>query len=88
VLKGVLWIDAVYINQGNTAERNHTVADMGDIYRSASRAICWLGQGTPNTEAFLIGVRIVNFVSDASPIVFCGMKEFLFREYWRRTWIM
>ncbi|KAG4420674.1 hypothetical protein IFR04_006162 [Cadophora malorum] len=38
-----LWIDAICINQADTVERNGQVLLMGEIYRSASRVISWLG---------------------------------------------
>ena len=39
-----LWVDAVCINQNDTAEKSRQVAMMGSIYRSARQVICWLGQ--------------------------------------------
>ena len=39
-----LWVDAVCINQSDTADKSRQVAMMGSIYKSASRVICWLGQ--------------------------------------------
>lgn len=38
-----LWIDAICIDQTCIPERNHQVSVMGDIYRSATRVIVWLG---------------------------------------------
>jgi hypothetical protein len=40
-----IWIDALCINQSSIAERNHQVALMADIYRTARRVIIWLGEG-------------------------------------------
>ncbi|KAF4633092.1 hypothetical protein G7Y89_g5033 [Cudoniella acicularis] len=40
----VLWIDALCINQQDTAERNHQVTQMGKIYSSATRCIAWIGR--------------------------------------------
>lgn len=40
----LLWIDAVCIDQDNTGERNHQVAQMGAIYRRAAEVIVWLGK--------------------------------------------
>ncbi|KAK7722801.1 hypothetical protein SLS63_009196 [Diaporthe eres] len=42
-LSRVLWIDAICINQANSAEKGPQVAMMGSIYQSASRVIAWLG---------------------------------------------
>ena len=39
----VLWIDAIGVDQNNTAERGHQVLRMADIYHQASRVIIWLG---------------------------------------------
>jgi hypothetical protein len=40
----VIWIDALCINQQNMAERNHQVAQMGQIYRAATRCVAWIGR--------------------------------------------
>jgi hypothetical protein len=40
-----LWIDALYIDQFVTTERNHQVSVMGSIFPSASLVISWLGLG-------------------------------------------
>lgn len=42
-LSRVLWVDAICIDQSNAAEKSPQVAMMGDIYRSASRVVAWLG---------------------------------------------
>lgn len=39
----MVWIDALCINQGDTAERESQVARMGDIYRQCTRVVVWLG---------------------------------------------
>jgi hypothetical protein len=40
----VLWVDAICINQRDIPERNIQVIHMGDVYKSASRVIAWLGE--------------------------------------------
>jgi hypothetical protein len=40
---GYLWVDQVCISQADTAERNHQVKIMGQIYRSCFRVLVWLG---------------------------------------------
>ena len=49
----VLWVDAICIDQGegeeSVEERNHQIALMGDIYRTAARTLCWLGKGEDYT---------------------------------------
>ncbi|TGJ85655.1 hypothetical protein E0Z10_g3126 [Xylaria hypoxylon] len=39
-----LWVDALCIDQSNTEERSEQVSSMGDIYRSASGIVVWLGE--------------------------------------------
>ncbi|KAK0737792.1 heterokaryon incompatibility protein-domain-containing protein, partial [Schizothecium vesticola] len=38
-----LWIDAVCVNQKDTAEKNQQVAQMYDVYRRAKMVVFWLG---------------------------------------------
>jgi hypothetical protein len=44
-----LWVDALCIDQRNTAERNHQVRLMGDIYKNAIEVFVWLAQELPVT---------------------------------------
>lgn len=39
----LVWIDAICIDQANNSEKNQQVAMMGEIYRSTTRNIIWLG---------------------------------------------
>jgi hypothetical protein len=39
-----IWIDAIYINQNDTAERNAQVAIIDQIYSAAQMTIAWLGR--------------------------------------------
>ncbi|EPE24230.1 hypothetical protein GLAREA_08080 [Glarea lozoyensis ATCC 20868] len=38
------WVDALCINQEDTKERNHQVAQMGNIYSQAFRVVAWIGE--------------------------------------------
>jgi hypothetical protein len=40
-----LWCDAICIDQNGTEEKNHQVKIMGEVYKSASRDLVWLGEG-------------------------------------------
>lgn len=46
-----LWADALCIDQSSTAEKNHQVPLMHDIYTRAERVYCWLGP--PSKEIHL-----------------------------------
>src|SRR6266480_2072943 len=49
----ILWVDAICIDQGDgeesVRERNSQVTLMGEVYRKATRTLCWLGEGTEFT---------------------------------------
>jgi len=53
----VLWVDAICIDQGRSAEsvkeRNIQVALMGEIYQKAARTLCWLGPGNDFTTELM-----------------------------------
>ncbi|KAL9046739.1 MAG: hypothetical protein Q9214_000504 [Letrouitia sp. 1 TL-2023] len=49
----ILWVDAICINQRDTAERNEQVKVMGRIFEGAKRVLAWLGpQGEDSDLAF------------------------------------
>jgi hypothetical protein len=52
-----LWVDAICINQQDTAERNHQVTQMGLIYQQAKRVIAWVG---PSDESSTVAIRTVS----------------------------
>jgi hypothetical protein len=45
---GPYWIDALSIDQANTPERNHQVAQMGQIFSKAAHVYVWLGLMPPS----------------------------------------
>jgi hypothetical protein len=47
-----LWVDAICINQNDTAERSIQVPLMGSIYADANSALVWLGLDESNVEDF------------------------------------
>ncbi|KAL6904743.1 heterokaryon incompatibility domain-containing protein [Trichoderma evansii] len=49
----ILWIDALCINQNNTAERSSQVSQMRSIYSTASEVIIFLGDGLDYSAAHL-----------------------------------
>jgi hypothetical protein len=42
-----LWVDAICINQSNTAERGHQVRLMRSIYKSAQQVLVWIAEDQP-----------------------------------------
>ncbi len=47
----LLYADAVCINQTDDKEKSRQVPMMGDIYKSATRVLAWLGPGSPESDA-------------------------------------
>ena len=96
-----VWIDALCIDQGNTPERNHQVAMMGDIYRGAQEVVAWLGELDAETDKVLSLIEI--FDGDlmlhwdpalphaiaeemVSASQFAGLCRLLSRPWWTRVW--
>lgn len=50
---GLLWIDAICINQEDIHERGRQVSIMGRIYSNAVLVFVWLGTGDPSTEQLI-----------------------------------
>lgn len=53
----ILWIDAICIDQKNKTEQGHQVQQMGRIYRTAIKVICWLGPADYETKALMESLR-------------------------------
>jgi len=93
-----LWIDQLCINQSTTAERNHQVQMMSDIYSKATSVIAWLSDGSEKAEgrpALLTRGRCGGFKNtyDAA----CVWRDraeleafgyILYNKYFRRLWIV
>ena len=47
---GLLWVDAVCIDQQNDEEKTQQIRMMRDIYSLASEVFIWLGEADTNTE--------------------------------------
>jgi len=88
-----LWIDAICINQKDTAERTSQVALMGGIYSRASQVVIWLGESIDTTEMMFAFIRRWgeldhNTVTKASfkdnPL--SHLQGFLLRPWFHRLW--
>ncbi|KAF2672194.1 hypothetical protein BT63DRAFT_422702 [Microthyrium microscopicum] len=51
--QGLLWIDAISINQEDTLERSHQVNMMGEIFSRADTVLIWLGPEQDNSSSIL-----------------------------------
>ncbi|OAQ65209.2 ankyrin repeat and SAM domain-containing protein 6 [Pochonia chlamydosporia 170] len=55
----ILWIDAICIDQNNKTEQGHQVQQMGRIYQTATKVICWLGPADYETKALMESLRLL-----------------------------
>ncbi|KAH7070729.1 heterokaryon incompatibility protein-domain-containing protein [Paraphoma chrysanthemicola] len=56
---GVLWIDAISINQQDLLERSQQVRRMGDIFKCAHRVVVWLGVASSTSSLALSTLKCV-----------------------------
>lgn len=92
------WIDGLCIDQKNEAERSREVLRMGQVYKTASSVVVWLGNaanesdeacdiisGMANlTEAWIRNWKAENF----EVLNWSSIYHLLNRPYWRRVWII
>ncbi|CAI6335624.1 unnamed protein product [Periconia digitata] len=88
--KRYLWVDAISIDQGNIAERNHQVAFMSEIYRRASQVLIYLGGSTEETNTifdYLNGdaLALHQIKRDKVHLV---VKAFVNLRWFSRVWVL
>jgi hypothetical protein len=96
------WIDALCIDQTNTAERNQQVQQMGEIYTKAKEVIAWLGDEQTGAEVipfvsrrtchifrYLVVDLISEFSSRRRQMREKQLDDFndAVNKYWSRAWI-
>lgn len=60
---GLYWIDALCINQQDTAERNHQVLLMSEVYSLADKVLVWLGDAAIPLEDEVAASRILDVLN-------------------------
>ena len=93
---GLIWIDAICIDQYNIGERNHQVDQMRDIYSGAEAVIVWLGLMMDDAERAFHLARVLeqplamngyNLRWHTSLEQWKSITHLLERPYWTRVWI-
>lgn len=88
---GLLWADALCINQNNVREKSQQVALMGKIYKSASKVLVWIGEECRASGLVLSlsnkcsedwGPR-EDTVKQWKALVYLSQ-----RRYWTRIWVI
>lgn len=91
----IYWIDALCIDQDNILERNHQVAQMGDIFSQATCVNIWLGATTADKD-ITPALRVLRDPENASPqqwglvsAVKQDLEDYICgNPYWERAWIV
>jgi hypothetical protein len=89
----LLWIDQICIYQSSSAERNHQVKMMGQIYRRAEAVLIWLGRedyhGDRQALRNLPDSRNLEHPSLLAVSDQCfRVWSLCWRPYWRRLWVI
>ena len=102
VVPGLLWVDAICINQQNSLERNHQVTLMARLYRQAEQVHIWMGPETKYTavlfdkledcggDVLRPGWSIMNAIhlADVESGSIHGLLDLLTRPWWSRLWVV
>ncbi|KAI1778841.1 HET-domain-containing protein [Hypoxylon cercidicola] len=89
---GLLFVDAICINQLDSAERRAQVKEMARVYRNATRVIAWLG--TPKTRKQYDSVESLSLAntngnySKFTAKQWEGFRYLSYHPYWSRVWIV
>jgi hypothetical protein len=90
-----VWIDAICINQQDTAEKSSQVALMGDVYSRAEEVLLWLGDETPETHEafrFMESKQTWSWPEDWDSGIdsteLQSMFSILGRAYFQRVWVV
>ncbi|KAH9208044.1 heterokaryon incompatibility protein-domain-containing protein [Leptodontidium sp. 2 PMI_412] len=96
----ILWADAICINQRDDSEKNVQVSIMGDIYRSCSKCLAWLGEDLDGDGAVTFAMIEGIALSKTIPLVECvntiehpiswlkSLSSMMQRPYWSRIWVV
>ncbi|PVH93608.1 HET-domain-containing protein, partial [Periconia macrospinosa] len=94
----LLWVDAICIEQSNIQERNHQVAQMRDIYSTASSVIVWLGPCLDDdAHAFDLlrySRRLLSIPKNQDPRRYRSHRQWnalasvFSKAYWERAWVI
>ncbi|KAF9875429.1 hypothetical protein CkaCkLH20_07249 [Colletotrichum karsti] len=84
-----LWVDALCINQEDTAELSHQILHMRNIYSQATRVLAWVGTEEWNPKAAFDAIRRraekAAVLDEAS---LAALYHFLSSPYWERLWVV
>lgn len=84
-----IWVDAICINQNNTAERNAQVKVMDQTYSKPSMVSAWLGLVPPSEFVHMPRTHLpLKTISTDSFAWVDHIKDLANRLYWTRYWVI
>jgi hypothetical protein len=85
--KQVLWADALCINQDADEEKSHQVSMMGDIYKTATTVLIWLGD---DENTFARSWRAIEMAANESSNLDddSALDDFLAHPWFTRVWTL
>ncbi|KAH8594517.1 heterokaryon incompatibility protein-domain-containing protein [Bisporella sp. PMI_857] len=89
-----IWIDALCINQKDIHERNKQVANMGKIFRHATKVLVWLGEAADDSDLLFDHISAeedgwgYEWVGPLDSRSAEAMLAFYCRSYWKRVWVI
>ncbi|KAI8315340.1 hypothetical protein K4K61_002052 [Colletotrichum sp. SAR11_59] len=89
-----LWVDALCIDQSTHGERNQQVMIMGDIYRSASQVVVWLGVAADDSHLVFEHLKDKSAkkswpnVAKPTPRLRRAWLALITRPWFFRTWVI
>lgn len=89
---GLFFVDAICINQLDSAERTFQVREMARVYRNATKVIAWLG--IPESARKLAEVQSLGQMKDKTDCAnwtaeqWEGFRLLSYHPYWNRVWIV
>ncbi|KAH3913242.1 hypothetical protein HBH56_113530 [Parastagonospora nodorum] len=91
-IERILWIDAICIDQQNTAEKEYQIQFMATIYARAYRVVVWLGEASDDSD--LVFGEMLREEGKTSPFGAKATKidsaavALLKRPWFQRIWIL
>jgi hypothetical protein len=86
-----LWIDALCINQSDSAEKNKQVAIMGDIFEQARNVIIWLGPRSVDSDIAMTAIANLSSVDAFENITepaWDALENLFSRPWFSRIWVL
>ncbi|KAF2736284.1 HET-domain-containing protein [Polyplosphaeria fusca] len=81
-----LWVDALCINQIDSAEKAVQIPFMADIFRAATRVLAWLGPGTGGEDGIIRSLPRAAKLQEATPAA--AIEQLLSLPWFSRVWIV